>query len=1290
MFAVSGLVIPSPIIVCFVVLLSVFSARLKGPIRLLFHHSVGSLPSSIVFSLARFSYLMLAASSKLSSLPHVVSFFYCRWVIVPCVRGAPRWFPVCQNDQRLFGRRHGFAAVTSSFWVQVPLPTAPRSPPFDASSIFFGSFRLPWPVPPGPGARGPPFSVEVPRVFSLGGRSHQFSQRAEPPSPQLPPLLPSPLEPTLPPRWCPACSPPRFPEVPCLPLPSSSLRVGGSCSPTSGCPDPLLLVAPSALGEIRSFAPAQSAARPLDSLPPCAPVVPPFSVSPTYACASVLPASAGCPPEALVVVHSSSTAVPVVLTSIHAPPPISSSPPTAFSLLFTLVTGPPLPPLPTKTAPFAHLLRSFSVCIDSSFATHLPSLLSLLPTLSRGCPYTPTCLPLPPTSPTLPPVPCVGTASPGPCSDFASAPVSPTSPPSHARLPGPTTGPDVCPPSPDRLLPDSPLLDAELGISLPDALASLRVSLPPDQLESLRSAFVATVAPASCSNLARLRRELRRIGASAASILPPGAARTARRALLHMHGPTLLIVVETKLSVVSHACVRTLLRQPSFGYLPANGVAGGILLAWSPPLTGNVVNVGKYSISAILNGLWPNGPVLVTAVYGPCVGALRHQLWAELRHARELASLPWLLAGDFNCLLSPADSFSPITSGPRHLSDHAPLLLSLTRGRAGTGRTRFRFELWWLRDESFVDVVPRWWDRTVNGRWAAFRLSRKLHCIRREVIAWKRIFWSGKFSEVAIWDEEILSIQSSDNVSTDQSSRLLCLQSLAQEWRIRESIHWQQRSRLGWLAHGDQNSRFFHLAASQRRRQALLQSMVIGHREFLGEDILPALTAHFRDFYCKPAFSTLQYADDFLLFGTAFRQQIVRTWLILRVFELVSGLSINSSKCHLSLVHADPTMVLLAEACFGCKATGLPMDYLGLQITLSPPTPSFWDGVEHKLFDRLHCWQGKLLSLPGRITLAKHCLASIPLHVLAVFRPPAVVLKRFDEIIRNFIWDGDRPSDCLARWDMVALPRLLGGAGVTNLSRACESSLCSWWWRLATEFSLISRFICSKYDMSSPSDWNISISHTSPSHFWSGLLPALPLFLRLADLPPLAPPSWPLSSSGEYTFSSCYLASFGSSVASLPPQSFWSPGPSPRAVAFVWLLLNGHINTFDHLQRLGISLANQCPLCLAAAESRVHLFTSCPFFCSVLASAWPSFVNNLSNPPSIHLFFLFCPSSHLSFTWGRVWRFWLISSWWRIWEERNNRVFRDTFSSSESVARLVQGDVHFAIRLRRRPSSTAG
>ncbi|KAF3788679.1 putative ribonuclease H protein [Nymphaea thermarum] len=302
------------------------------------------------------------------------------------------------------------------------------------------------------------------------------------------------------------------------------------------------------------------------------------------------------------------------------------------------------------------------------------------------------------------------------------------------------------------------------------------------------------------------------------------------------------------------------------------------------------------------------------------------------------------------------------------------------------------------------------------------------------------------------------------------------------------------------------------------------------------------------------------------------------------------------------------------------------MEYLGLQITLSPPAPSFWNGMEQKLNDRLQCWQEKLLSLSGRITLAKHCLASVPLHALAVFRPPVAVLSRFNKLIRKFIWNGDRPSDRLAHWDVVVFPRLLGGAGVTNLSRACESSQCSWWWRLATEHFPITQFIISKFDLSSPSVWNSSISHVSPSHFWSDMLSVLPLFLRLADLSLSASPSWPLSPSREFTFSSCYLASFGPFVSSLPPRSLWSPGPSPRATSFAWLLLTGHTNTFDHLQRLDISLANQFPLCLVATESRVHLFTSCHFFYSVLASTWPSLVNSLPNPPSILLFFLFCPS----------------------------------------------------------------
>ncbi|KAF3783496.1 Transposon TX1 uncharacterized protein [Nymphaea thermarum] len=398
---------------------------------------------------------------------------------------------------------------------------------------------------------------------------------------------------------------------------------------------------------------------------------------------------------------------------------------------------------PTFTAPTVASLTvevSPTFAMDS-FTTDLSSLHLLLHWLSRGSSRNLACLPLPPVSPALPHIPFVDTFSPA------------------LRLP-----------------PVAPLLDAELGISLPDALAALQVSLPLEKLELLRSYFVAVVAPVSHSSLARLRRELRRIGASAASIPllvllgRPGVRRITwfphEGSLLECAGPG------CSLSGPSMSTFRSFVDEFGLFDVPLNN--------------------GKFT--------WSNN---------------RNSL--ILRRLDRVFLSPELFS---------AFPSSSLVLGLRHLSDHALLLLSLLRGRAGTERTRFRFELWWLLDESFVAVVPNWWAHTVNG--------------------------SGKFSEVSVWDEEILSLQSSDNILADQSSRLLCLQCLAQEWRIRESIHWQQRSRLGWLVYGDQNSRFFHLVASQRCRQTLLQSMAIGHDVFLGDDILSALTAHFRDFYSKP------------------------------------------------------------------------------------------------------------------------------------------------------------------------------------------------------------------------------------------------------------------------------------------------------------------------------------------------------------------------------------------------------------------------------------------------------
>ncbi|KAF3778926.1 Transposon TX1 uncharacterized protein [Nymphaea thermarum] len=211
-------------------------------------------------------------------------------------------FPACQNDRRLFGRQHGFASVASSFWVQVPLPVVQRSRSSDESfmflalSDFLGLVR-----------RVRLFRY---RFCSLGGPPHQCSSMVELPPSQLPPLLPSPRMPASPQQRSLACSLPRSPEVPFLPLPFPALRAGASRESTLGCPKLVLFAAQSDVGDVWSSAPSLSAARPSAGGRPLEILRPPLpSVLP---CPPSSPAQLPGPTTRPVVCHSLPDRLPLV------------------------------------------------------------------------------------------------------------------------------------------------------------------------------------------------------------------------------------------------------------------------------------------------------------------------------------------------------------------------------------------------------------------------------------------------------------------------------------------------------------------------------------------------------------------------------------------------------------------------------------------------------------------------------------------------------------------------------------------------------------------------------------------------------------------------------------------------------------------------------------------------------------------------------------------------------------------------------------------------------------------
>lgn len=77
----------------------------------------------------------------------------------------------------------------------------------------------------------------------------------------------------------------------------------------------------------------------------------------------------------------------------------------------------------------------------------------------------------------------------------------------------------------------------------------------------------------------------------------------------------------------------------------------------------------------------------------------------------------------------------------------------------------------------------------------------------------------------------------------------LCLE--LNEWREREEIKWNKKSRELWLKHGDRNSKFFHLSTIVRRRRNNISEIKLedGSRLLERKEIENYFMEKFKDLY---------------------------------------------------------------------------------------------------------------------------------------------------------------------------------------------------------------------------------------------------------------------------------------------------------------------------------------------------------------------------------------------------------------------------------------------------------
>nr|CAD1825938.1 unnamed protein product [Ananas comosus var. bracteatus] len=125
--------------------------------------------------------------------------------------------------------------------------------------------------------------------------------------------------------------------------------------------------------------------------------------------------------------------------------------------------------------------------------------------------------------------------------------------------------------------------------------------------------------------------------------------------------------------------------------------------------------------------------------------------------------------------------------------------------------------------------------------------------------------------------------------------------------------------------------------------------------------------------------TSLQFADDLLIFLDGSARSAAATKLILDAFAACSGLKINYYKSSLTPINLPTAQATSLANSFGCEVKGFPLNYLGLP--LSPKRlckPDYMLLIE-KVDNCLAGWKGLTLSRGGRLVLLNSVLSTIPL-----------------------------------------------------------------------------------------------------------------------------------------------------------------------------------------------------------------------------------------------------------------------------------------------------------------------
>ncbi|GKV19127.1 hypothetical protein SLEP1_g29421 [Rubroshorea leprosula] len=380
------------------------------------------------------------------------------------------------------------------------------------------------------------------------------------------------------------------------------------------------------------------------------------------------------------------------------------------------------------------------------------------------------------------------------------------------------------------------------------------------------------------------------------------------------HSPSIMLIMETKLAGDKASNIASSL-FPCYHVIDADGLAGGIWLLWDDTRVSiDIIAANPQAIHAIIKV--SNHPIFsefnwfFSGIYGRPQQEIRTYLWQELSSLVSHFTGPWVIAGDFNDVLSQSEKFGggPINQKrvqaysscmnscnmmdmgfvggrftwtnmqsngniirerldrfwcnpewkicfpeatvyhlPRVHSDHNPVLLNLDPSHPSIGKRPFRMEKFWVDHPEFQCLVRDTWN---------FADATTVQCVSstmQKAKVWSRVSFGNLFKR----KKKILARLDGIHrfLSSQHSNFLTNLEkTLTNEYsdilKLEEDL-WFMKARTNWLVDGDKNSRFFHVTALKHRSQNKIHALKDSAGNWLWnlEDIKVLCRDYFKDLF---------------------------------------------------------------------------------------------------------------------------------------------------------------------------------------------------------------------------------------------------------------------------------------------------------------------------------------------------------------------------------------------------------------------------------------------------------